>query len=46
MRQRFKNEADMKYYDDECETHAELKKFARSVHEGAMMVYFKNVLAE
>ncbi|OAG10808.1 uncharacterized protein CC84DRAFT_1161658 [Paraphaeosphaeria sporulosa] len=41
----FKNEEDMKYYDEGCETHAELKKFAKSVHEGAMMVYFRDVLA-
>ncbi|KAJ4348065.1 uncharacterized protein N0V89_009437 [Didymosphaeria variabile] len=41
----FKDEADMKYYDDGCETHAELKKFVKSVHEGAMMVYFRDVLA-
>ncbi|KAL5451973.1 hypothetical protein PMIN05_000354 [Paraphaeosphaeria minitans] len=41
----FKNEDDMRYYDDGCETHAKLKKFAKSVHEGAMMVYFRDVLA-
>lgn len=35
----------MKYYDDGCETHAELRKFVRTVHEGMMMVYFRNVLA-
>jgi hypothetical protein len=42
---RFRTEEDMKYYDDGCVTHAELKRFAKSVHEGAMMVYFKDVLA-
>jgi hypothetical protein len=35
----------MKYYDKGCETHAELKRFVKSVHEGSMMVYFRNVLA-
>lgn len=41
---RFRTLDDMKYYDDGCETHAKLKSFAKSVHQGAMMVYFQNVL--
>jgi hypothetical protein len=40
----FKNVEDMKYYDEGCETHAKLKAFAKSVHQGAMMVYFQNAL--
>ncbi|KAI5457644.1 stress responsive A/B barrel domain-containing protein [Mariannaea sp. PMI_226] len=35
---------DMKYYDDECAAHAELKVFAKSVHQGAMMAFFENEL--
>ncbi len=35
---------DMKYYDDECVAHGELKKVARTLHEGVMMVYFQNAL--
>lgn len=35
---------DMKYYDGECAAHAELKKVARTLHEGMMMVYFNNAL--
>lgn len=35
---------DMKYYDDECAAHAELKKVAKTLHHGAMMVYFQNAL--
>ena len=35
---------DMKYYDDECTAHAELKQVAKSMHHGVMMVYFQNAL--
>jgi Stress responsive A/B Barrel Domain len=41
----FKSVEDMKYYDDECEAHAALKQVAKSVHKGAMMVYFQSVLS-
>ncbi|KAL3480583.1 hypothetical protein BJX99DRAFT_254573 [Aspergillus californicus] len=41
----FESVEDMKFYDDECQAHAALKKVARSVHQGAMMVYFGNGLA-
>jgi hypothetical protein len=40
----FASVEDMKYYDDECAAHAELKKFAREAHQGVMMVYFQNAL--
>jgi len=40
----FKSKEDMKYYDDECEAHAALKQVAKSVHKGAMMVYFESIL--
>lgn len=33
----------MVYYDEECEAHGKLKEFAKSVHQGAMMVYFESV---
>lgn len=34
----------MKYYDDECKAHANLKAYAKTVHQGAMMVFFNNAL--
>lgn len=40
----FASVEDMKYYDDECTAHAELKKVAKTVHQGAMMAYFHNVI--
>jgi len=39
----FASKDDMKYYDDECEAHAALKQVAKSVHKGAMMVYFESI---
>ncbi|KJR81595.1 stress responsive A/B barrel domain protein [Sporothrix schenckii 1099-18] len=36
---------DMQYYDKGCTAHAELRTFAQSVHEGAMVVYFEDALA-
>ncbi|KIH89736.1 stress responsive A/B barrel domain protein [Sporothrix brasiliensis 5110] len=36
---------DMQYYDKGCAAHAELRTFAQSVHEGAMVVYFEDALA-
>lgn len=36
----FSSEDDMVYYDNKCTTHAELKAFAKGVHNGALMVYF------
>ncbi|KAK7403060.1 hypothetical protein QQX98_011171 [Neonectria punicea] len=41
----FTSVEDMAYYDNECAAHAELKGFAKSVHQGAMMVFFENELA-
>ncbi|KPM41948.1 hypothetical protein AK830_g4621 [Neonectria ditissima] len=35
---------DMKYYDNECAAHGELKKVAKTLHQGAMMVYFQSVI--
>ncbi|KAF3356366.1 hypothetical protein VdG1_03877 [Verticillium dahliae VDG1] len=35
---------DMAFYDNECAGHAKLKAFVKTVHEGAMMVYFENAL--
>lgn len=40
----FASEADMQYYDNECVAHQELKGFAKTVHQGAMMVFFENDL--
>ncbi|KAH7000338.1 hypothetical protein EDB80DRAFT_723739 [Ilyonectria destructans] len=40
----FKSADDMAYYDNECAAHGELKAFAKSVHQGAMMVFFENEL--
>lgn len=37
----FKDREDFEYYDKECEAHAELKAFARSVSEGICMVCFE-----
>jgi len=39
----FSSTEDMVYYDDECKAHAALKDVAKSVHKGAMMVYFESV---
>jgi hypothetical protein len=30
----------MKYYDDDCEAHKQLKAFAKGVHEGVMSKFF------
>jgi hypothetical protein len=35
---------DMKFYDDQCEAHAELKKVAKTLYQGIMMAYFSNAL--
>ena len=40
----FESVEDMKYYDNECAAHAELKQVARTLYEGVMMVYFQNAL--
>lgn len=40
----FASTEDMAYYDNQCKAHADLKSFAKTVHEGAMMVYFENAL--
>ncbi|KAM0273132.1 hypothetical protein ACHAQH_008481 [Verticillium albo-atrum] len=40
----FASTEDMAFYDNECTSHAKLKAFAKTVHEGAMMVYFENAL--
>jgi hypothetical protein len=40
----FDSVEDMTYYDNECAAHAELKAFAKTVHQGAMMVFFENEL--
>ena len=34
---------DMVYYDNECQAHAALKGFAKTVHQGAMMVYYESI---
>jgi len=39
----FASKEDMVYYDNECEAHGRLKIVAKSVHEGAMMVYFESI---
>ncbi|KAH8890098.1 hypothetical protein GQ53DRAFT_688891 [Thozetella sp. PMI_491] len=41
----FASESDMEFYDNECTAHGELKSFAKTVHQGAMMVFFENALA-
>jgi hypothetical protein len=40
----FESQDDMVYYDNECAAHAELKAFAKTVHQGVMMVFFENEL--
>ncbi|OIW24789.1 stress responsive A/B barrel domain-containing protein [Coniochaeta ligniaria NRRL 30616] len=40
----FASKEDMAYYDNGCAAHAELKNFAKTVHQGVMMVYFENAL--
>ncbi|TPX17786.1 uncharacterized protein E0L32_002887 [Thyridium curvatum] len=42
---KFASKADFDYYDTECAAHAELKEFAKTAHEGVMMVFFENALA-
>lgn len=38
----FESEADMKYYDNDCEAHAKLKAVAKGMLQGPpMMVYFE-----
>ncbi|PHH75931.1 hypothetical protein CDD80_1927 [Ophiocordyceps camponoti-rufipedis] len=41
----FSSVADMKYYDEQCPAHAELKAFAKTANQGVMMVYFENELS-
>jgi hypothetical protein len=36
----------MEYYDNGCAAHAELREFAKTVHNGAMMVYFEDGVAQ
>jgi hypothetical protein len=33
----------MVYYDNECKAHQSLKAVAKSVYQGAMMVYFESI---
>ncbi|KAH6651536.1 stress responsive A/B barrel domain-containing protein [Truncatella angustata] len=40
----FSSISDMQYYDNECKAHVELKSFAKTVHQGAMMVYYESIL--
>jgi len=40
----FRSMADFDYYDKECAAHKELAAFAKSVHDGVMMVYFESVV--
>lgn len=40
----FESRDDLLYYDNECAAHAELKAFARTVHQGSMMVFFENAI--
>lgn len=41
----FRSVQDMNYYDNGCAAHAELKEYAKTVHQGAMMVFFENELS-
>ncbi|TQS32614.1 hypothetical protein Golomagni_07066 [Golovinomyces magnicellulatus] len=41
----FASQDDMVYYDEQCAAHAELKAFAKSVHQGVMMMFFEDVMA-
>ena len=40
----FASVEDMKYYDNDCTAHADLKSVAKTMHQGVMMVYFQNAL--
>lgn len=40
----FKSQEDFDFYDKTCTAHAEIRKFAASVHQGVMMVYFSSVV--
>ena len=42
----FDSLADMRYYDNGCAAHVELRTFARSVSEGAMVVYFEDATGQ
>ncbi|CAK7208159.1 hypothetical protein SCUCBS95973_000007 [Sporothrix curviconia] len=35
---------DMNYYDTECAAHQQLRAFAKTVSQGAMVVFFENAL--
>lgn len=41
----FASQDDMVYYDEQCAAHAELKAFAKTVHQGVMMMFFEDVMA-
>ncbi|QYS97885.1 Stress-response A/B barrel domain-containing protein [Trichoderma simmonsii] len=34
---------DMLYYDNECAAHASLKSVAKTLHQGALMVYYESI---
>ncbi|PSN70807.1 hypothetical protein BS50DRAFT_570287 [Corynespora cassiicola Philippines] len=40
----FASMEDFEFYDKQCPAHSEIKKFASSVNEGSMMVYFTSVV--
>ncbi|KAF7558183.1 hypothetical protein G7Z17_g128 [Cylindrodendrum hubeiense] len=41
----FASVEDMKYYDDECAAHGEVKKVAKTLHkEGSMTAYFQSAI--
>ena len=40
----FGSKDDMQFYDTDCQAHGELKVVAKTLHQGAMMVYFSNAL--
>ncbi|PNS17342.1 hypothetical protein CAC42_7025 [Sphaceloma murrayae] len=40
----FASQEDFEYYDKYCEAHKALREFAKTVHQGSMMVYYRSVV--
>ncbi|KAF2218224.1 hypothetical protein BDZ85DRAFT_117009 [Elsinoe ampelina] len=40
----FADKEGFEFYDKHCEAHAEIREYAKTVHQGVLMVYFKSVV--
>ncbi|KAG8624580.1 hypothetical protein KVT40_007647 [Elsinoe batatas] len=40
----FANQEGFEFYDKHCKAHGEIKEYAKTVHQGVLMVFFKSVV--